>query len=132
MTKVMYKAEIFQEGDCFVGLCRELDVSSSGDTPEDADASLQKAVKAFLDGREHLGTLDDVLAESGFDKFGDMWKLRERIVEEKIVTIQESKKSQKKKKRVLGLHASDGIWMSDDFDEPLPGEFWFGESELEE
>ena len=66
MTKVMYKAEIFQEGDCFVGLCRELDVSSFGDTPEEANASLQEAVKAFLDGCRHLGTLDDVLAESGF------------------------------------------------------------------
>ena len=127
MTKVMYKAEIFQKGDCFVGLCRELDVSSFGDTPEDAKASLQEAVKAFLDGREHLGTLDDVLAKSGFDKFGDMWKLRERIVEEKIVTIQESKKSQKKKKRVLGLHPGS-MRMSDDFDAPLPEEFWLGKS----
>jgi antitoxin (DNA-binding transcriptional repressor) of toxin-antitoxin stability system len=27
--------------------------------------------------------------------------------------------------RVLGLHP--GIWMSDDFDEPLPDEFWLGE-----
>ena len=66
MTKVMYKAEIFREGDCFVGLCRELDVSSFGDTPDDAKASLQEAIEAFLDGCRHLGTLDDVLAESGF------------------------------------------------------------------
>ena len=36
MTKVIYKAEIFPEGDCFVCLCRELDVSSFGDSPEDA------------------------------------------------------------------------------------------------
>ena len=128
MTKVMYKAEIFREGDCFVGLCRELDVSSFGDTPEDAKASLQEAIEAFLEGCESLGTLEGVLAESGFDKFGDMWKLRERIIEEKIVTIQESKKSQKKKKRIMGLHAGGGMWMSDDFDDPLPDEFWFGKS----
>jgi len=25
----------------------------------------------------------------------------------------------------MGLHA--GAWMSDDFDDPLPDEFWFGE-----
>ena len=43
MTKVIYKAEVFAEGDCFVGLCRELDVSSLGDSPEDARASLQEA-----------------------------------------------------------------------------------------
>lgn len=28
-------------------------------------------------------------------------------------------------KRVAGLHAG-AIWTSDDFDEPLPGEFWTG------
>jgi antitoxin (DNA-binding transcriptional repressor) of toxin-antitoxin stability system len=28
--------------------------------------------------------------------------------------------------RVAGLHPS-AIWMSDDFDEPLPDEFWLGE-----
>ncbi len=31
-------------------------------------------------------------------------------------------------KRVLGLN-QDKIWMSDDFNEPLPDEFWLGESE---
>jgi hypothetical protein len=29
--------------------------------------------------------------------------------------------------RVLGLHQGMG-WMSDDFDSPLPDEFWLGES----
>ena len=28
--------------------------------------------------------------------------------------------------RVAGLHA-EGIWTSDDFDEPLPEQFWTGE-----
>jgi antitoxin (DNA-binding transcriptional repressor) of toxin-antitoxin stability system len=32
------------------------------------------------------------------------------------------------KKRILGLHAHLGkAWTSDDFDEPLPDEFWLGE-----
>ena len=67
MTKVIYKAEIFPEGDCFVGLCRELDVSSFGDSPEDARESLQEAVEAFLEGCEILGTLTEVLEESGLE-----------------------------------------------------------------
>lgn len=29
--------------------------------------------------------------------------------------------------RILGLHP--GAWMSDDFDAPLPDEFWFGEDQ---
>ncbi len=32
-----------------------------------------------------------------------------------------------KKPRVAGLHEGMG-WMSDDFNEPLPDEFWLGES----
>jgi hypothetical protein len=28
--------------------------------------------------------------------------------------------------RIMGLHRGM-IWMSDDFDDPLPDEFWFGE-----
>lgn len=128
MTKVMYKTEIFAEGDCYVGLCRELDVSSFGDTPEEASSSLQEAVEAYLKGCENLGTLDDVMVDSGFEKENDVWRLRERIVEEKVATIQEGKRRSKKRKRILGLHAGGGIWMSDDFDDPLPDEFWFGKS----
>jgi len=31
------------------------------------------------------------------------------------------------RKRIPGLNRGE-IWMSDDFDEPLPDEFWLGES----
>ena len=88
MTKIIYKAEIFPEGECYVGLCRELDVSSFGDSPEDAGSSLQEAVELFLEGCEELGTLDEVLEESGFQKIGLEWKLHERISENRVATIQ--------------------------------------------
>ena len=87
MIKVMYRAEIFPEGDCYVGLCRELDVSSFGDYPEDASDSLRQAVELFLEGCEELGTLDEVLEESGFQKVGDEWKLHERISENRVVDV---------------------------------------------
>lgn len=32
----------------------------------------------------------------------------------------------KKKKRIAGLNRGQ-VWMSDDFDAPLPDEFWLGE-----
>jgi prevent-host-death family protein len=32
-----------------------------------------------------------------------------------------------KKQRIPGLHAG-AIWTSDDFDDPLPEEFWLGET----
>lgn len=31
------------------------------------------------------------------------------------------------KARTPGLHKNDSYWMADDFDDPLPDEFWLGE-----
>ena len=39
---------------------------------------------------------------------------------------QTGSESEAKPKRILGLHRGK-IWMSDDFDAPLPDEFWLGE-----
>ena len=87
MTKVFYKVEIFWEGHCYVGLCRELDVSSFGDSPEDARESLQEAVETFLEGCESLGTLNEVLEESGFETINGAWQLRERITVNEVATV---------------------------------------------
>jgi hypothetical protein len=32
------------------------------------------------------------------------------------------------KERIAGLHQENGYWMADDFDAPLPDEFWLGEA----
>ena len=50
MTRVEYKAEIFPEVDCFVGLCRELDVSSFGDSPEDRESVTSGSGRGVLGG----------------------------------------------------------------------------------
>ena len=64
MTKINYRAEFIREGDLYVARCPDLDVSSFGDTLDEARDSLQEAVEAFLEGCEMLGTLDEILAES--------------------------------------------------------------------
>ena len=68
MTTISYRAEIFREGDLYVSRCPDLDVSSFGDTVDEARYALQEAVEAFLEGCELLDTLDEVLAESGLSK----------------------------------------------------------------
>ncbi|NJK76598.1 MAG: DUF2281 domain-containing protein [Oscillatoriales cyanobacterium RU_3_3] len=35
-----------------------------------------------------------------------------------------------KKKRIPGLHKENAYWMADDFDVPLPDEFWLGDIRL--
>ena len=70
MLRVHYRAEVFKEDEVHVGLCPELNVSSFGDTPQDARDSLQEAVELFLEGCESMGTLEEVLGESGFRLMG--------------------------------------------------------------
>jgi predicted DNA-binding antitoxin AbrB/MazE fold protein len=43
-----------------------------------------------------------------------------------VTTIQVEVEATAPKKRVMGLHPGS-IWMSDDFDDPLPDAFWVGE-----
>ena len=64
--RVVFRAEVFQEGELYVSLCPELGVSSFGEDVPTAQRSLQEAVEAFLEGCESLDTLDEVLEESGF------------------------------------------------------------------
>ena len=63
-----YRSEVFEQDGQYVAICPELNVSSFDDTPESAEASLQEALTAFLEGCEALGTLDEVLEESGFTR----------------------------------------------------------------
>ena len=87
MTRVMYRAEVFKDGDVYAGLCPELSVSSFGDSPQEATDSLQEAVLLFLDGLVSLGTLEEVLDESGFELVDGNWRLRERISEVQVATV---------------------------------------------
>jgi hypothetical protein len=41
----------------------------------------------------------------------------------------EAVKQPKKRKRIRNLDFGAVTWISDDFDEPLPEEFWFGEND---
>lgn len=87
MKSVIFTAEIFPEGNVYVGLCRELDVSSFGDSPDEARASLQEAVGTFLEGCELLGTLTDVLEESGFEMTDGAWRLHRRVTVREVATV---------------------------------------------
>lgn len=48
-----------------------------------------------------------------------------RLIEEIAPQIEQELKAAQPTPRMAGLHAG-AIWTSDDFDEPLPDEFWTG------
>jgi len=80
MQKVKFHAEIFREGEQYVGLCPELNVSSFGDSIKEAKRSLHEAVEAFVEECELMGTLDEVMEEAGFIKQDSTWMPRKAVV----------------------------------------------------
>jgi predicted RNase H-like HicB family nuclease len=84
MFKIIFRAEIFKEEDSYVALCPELNLSSFGESIEQAKRSLQEAVEAFIEECERMGTLEEVLEESGFSRQNDEWVFRQPVVEERL------------------------------------------------
>jgi len=79
---ISVRIEIFKDGDVYSALSPELNVSSYGDTIEEARESLKEAVDAFIEECRNMGTLEDVLEESGFHKINESWKLKKPVIEE--------------------------------------------------
>ena len=79
---ISLRVEIFKEEDTYVALSPELNVSSFGETIEDAKKSIREALEAFIEESERMGTLEAILEESGFLKVNDSWALRKPIEEE--------------------------------------------------
>jgi predicted RNase H-like HicB family nuclease len=78
------RVEIFKEDDVFVALSPELNVSSFGETIDEAKESIKEAIEAFLDECRDMGTLDEVLEESGFLKVENNWQSRRPVAEENL------------------------------------------------
>ena len=81
---ILTRIEIFKEGDVYVALSLELNISSFGETIEDAKKSVKEAIEAFIEECETMGTLEEVLEESGFIKVDDSWELRKPVSEESL------------------------------------------------
>lgn len=78
------KIEIFKEGDVYVAVSPQLNVSSFGETVEEARASLREAVAAFIEECQAMGTLDEVLEEAGFSRRNEDWEPRRLVLEDRI------------------------------------------------
>ncbi len=78
------KIEIFKEGDVYVALSPELNVSSFGDTIADAKTSFKEAMEAFIEECRAMGTLEEILEEAGFLKNDNSWVSRTPVAEENL------------------------------------------------
>jgi predicted RNase H-like HicB family nuclease len=84
MPKISLEIKVFKEGEVYVALCPELNVSSFGDDIESAKGALREALEAFLEECEAMGTLQEVLEDAGFVKEKESWILEEPVIKEKI------------------------------------------------
>jgi predicted RNase H-like HicB family nuclease len=82
MQKIIFRAEVFKEGDLYVSICPELNVSSFGETVDEAKRSLCEAVEVFTEECEAMGTLEEVMSETCFIKEHGVWVHRKPLVEE--------------------------------------------------
>lgn len=82
-----YRVEVFEEDGQYVALCPELNVSSFGNSAEEAKNALREAIELFIEECESMGTLHEVLMESGFTPDHDnpsYWKCREPVLTERV------------------------------------------------
>lgn len=86
---IVTRVAIFKEGESFVGLCPELNVSSFGDTIPEAKLAVKEAIEAFIEDCDARGTLNEILDEAGFvqDPTGQ-WQPRVPVAEEQIAVGQ--------------------------------------------
>jgi predicted RNase H-like HicB family nuclease len=84
MPIISLEVRIFREGDVYVALCPELELSSFGDDIERAKESLKEALAGFLEECEALGTLEEVLEEAGFVKEEGLWVPEEPLLREQL------------------------------------------------
>jgi hypothetical protein len=74
MQDFSFDAHIFKEGDTYVAYVPALDLSSCGATDDEARRNIRDAVRGFLAASADLGTLDEILAESGYEPEGEGWR----------------------------------------------------------
>ena len=70
---IEYTVQIWKEGNQFVAHAMPLDVMSSGKTPEEARKALDEAVHLFLVTSADMGTLNEILQETGYELKEGRW-----------------------------------------------------------
>lgn len=68
--KVVLNVVFYREGDKFIAFSPALNLSTCGNTQEQAKRRFEEMLKIFLEEVEQMGTLEDVLLECGWKKVG--------------------------------------------------------------
>ena len=69
--KVMLTVTFYREGNKFIAYSPALNLSTCGDTQEQAKRRFEEMLGIFLEEVDKMGTLEDVFLECGWKKIGD-------------------------------------------------------------
>ena len=72
--KVSLNVVFYREGHTFIAYSPALDLSSCGDTQEQAKTRFEEILQMFLEETKKMGTLEDVLLDCGWRKVGHRQK----------------------------------------------------------
>lgn len=87
MQQIKFDGIIFKEGQTFIAYSPKLDISSCGNTIDEVRKNLKIAVRLFLEEAEKMGTLEDILQESGYEKTDiNVWETP-RLVATELMTV---------------------------------------------
>ena len=64
---IEYPVPVWKEGNQYIAHAMPLDVMSAGPSPEEARKAVDEAVHLYLVTAADMGTLEDVLQESGYE-----------------------------------------------------------------
>jgi len=79
--KIRLTEEIWKEGNMYVSYCPELDISSCGESVEQAKKNLKEAFLINFEETKKMGTFDQFLQESGFENIQkDVLSVRKELV----------------------------------------------------
>lgn len=87
MFQIEFDGIVFKEGETFISYCPKLDVSSCGNTVDQARTNLKTAVRLFVEEAERMGTLEDILKESGYEQTNLNRWVTPRLVATELMSI---------------------------------------------
>lgn len=74
-----FTTQLLKEGDVYVAYSPEFDLSSCGDTVNEARQRLHEAVTLFVQEAKRMGTLKSILEEAGYRSKDDRWEAPEFV-----------------------------------------------------
>ena len=87
MVELQFDSVIFLEGKTFIAYSPKLDISSCGNSMEEARKNLKTAVRLFLEEAEKMGTLEEILGEAGYEKTDGSHWITPRLVATELMSV---------------------------------------------